>query len=140
LRALGDSFVTEFLEFVSDLVRDLERSRPILIRVDRAQTEAALGGLEQQTQTADSVDAGLGRERDDETRAVILTEGGVGDIGSLFTQGRLRKPVAGASGRFLLNRIHEAFSFSVLLARRLGTGYMVAEDAGGPNPEAAAYI
>jgi hypothetical protein len=60
-------------EFVSDLVRDLERRAPILIRVGREQTEAALGGLKQQTQTADSVDAGLGRERDDETRAATLT-------------------------------------------------------------------
>jgi hypothetical protein len=70
-----DDFVAKLLEFVSDLVRDLERSGPILIGIGRDQTEAALRGLKQQTQTADSVDARPRREGDHETRAGILVAG-----------------------------------------------------------------
>jgi len=47
LRALCDDFVVQLPEFVGNLVRGLERSGPILVRVGRDQTEAALGGLKQ---------------------------------------------------------------------------------------------
>jgi hypothetical protein len=68
-RSLCDDFVAKLLEFVADLVRDLERGGAILIGIGRDHAEAALRGLKQQTQTADSVDPWPGRERDHETRA-----------------------------------------------------------------------
>jgi len=68
-RSLCDDFVAQLSEFVSDLVRDPQRRTAILICVGCDQTEAALGGLEEETQTADSVDAGPGRESNHETWA-----------------------------------------------------------------------
>jgi hypothetical protein len=70
LRSLGDDLVGEFAEFVSKLIRDREKRCPVLVGVDRDQAEAALGGLEEETQAANSVDAGRRGERDHETRAL----------------------------------------------------------------------